>query len=113
MARPRRAAGPPLHDEAPGAALSDAPPHEPSPKTDPMSEEVQGPQDVSTYASDAGQPVNHVGPKPSHDELDRRNRVMGGPRRAAGPLIHDDAFEAAMRDAAPHEPPPATDPAES
>jgi hypothetical protein len=120
MARPRRAQGPPLHDDAPGAALRDAPPHEPPPVTDPMSEERQGPmseerqgpQDASTYANDAGLPVNHVGPKPSHDELDRRNRLMARPRRAQGPL-HDDAPGAALRDAPPHEPPPATDPMES
>jgi hypothetical protein len=112
MAGPRRAAGPPLRDEGPGPALSDAPPHEPPPRTDPASEEMRGPGDVSTYASDAGQPVNHAGPKPSDDELNRRDRLMGGPRRAAGPPLHDDLADAA-REVAPHEPPPATDPTEA
>jgi hypothetical protein len=121
MARPRRAQGPPLHDDAPGAALRDAPPHEPPPATEPLSEERQGPlseerqgpQDASTYTSDAGLPVNHVGPKPSHDEMDRRDRLMARPRRAQGPPLHDDAPGAALRDAPPHEPPPATEPRES
>jgi hypothetical protein len=110
MAGPRRAAGPPLGDDAPGAALTGAPPHEPPPTTDPMSEAMPRPQDASAQVGDAGLPIGHAGPKPSDDELDRRNRMMGGPRRAAGPPLHDDAPEAAIREAALHEPPPATDP---
>jgi hypothetical protein len=111
MARPRRAAGPPLHDDVSGA-LAGAPPHEPPPTTDPMSEAMPSAPDASVNAGDAGLPVGHAGPKPSHDELDRRNRQMGAARRAAGPPLQD-AAEAAIRDASLHEPPPATDPMES
>jgi hypothetical protein len=110
MARPRRAAGPPLQDESSEAALRDALPHNPPPPTDPISGAMLSPQDVSTHAGNAGLPINHAGPKPSHDELDRRNSMMAAPRKAAGPPLHDSPSEAAMREASAHEPPPPTDP---
>ena len=83
MARPRRAAGPPLQDEGSEAELREALPSNPPPATDPMSEAMPNPQDASTSVGTAGPAINHAGPKPSHDELDRRNRMMGAPRRAA------------------------------
>jgi hypothetical protein len=118
--RPRRAAGPPLRDDGPDAASRDVPSHEPPPATDPMSDStVTGPplrgQDTrgaATQVGNAGRPVDHVGPKPSADELDRRDRLKAEPRRAAGPPLRDDGPEAASRDVPAYEPPPATDPAE-
>jgi hypothetical protein len=119
-ARPRRAAGPPLR-EGGQAASRDASPQEPPPATDPITdtptagsppEHGQDAGGGATQASNAGRPTDHVGPKPSHDELDRRDRLKAGPRRAAGPPLGDDAGAATSREASDHEPPPATDPAQ-
>jgi hypothetical protein len=78
-----------------------------------MSEENRRPQDAPTHASGAGLPVDHAEQVPSDAELDERDRSMARPRRAQGPPLHDDAPGAALRDAPPHEPPPATEPRES
>jgi hypothetical protein len=116
--RPRRAAGPPLRDEREEASR-DAPAHEPPPATDPMADPGvpagAGPgaetRSAATQASDAGLPADHAGPKPSHDELDRRDRLKSGPRRAAGPPLRDEGPRAA-EDAAQAPPPAPTDPRE-
>lgn len=107
MSRPRRAQGPPLPDDAEASMLASL--HEPPPATDPMSEERRVPGH-STHTSDAGRPAEHAGPKPSHDELDRRDRLMAGPRRAQGPPLRDDRREEAMPNEVSSESVPATDP---
>src|SRR5829696_6772374 len=78
--------------------------------SDPTSEKKQDQQDATTHASDAGPPANQAERQPSNEELDRRDRLKAAPRRAAGPPLRDDPSEATSRDAAPYEPPPATDP---
>lgn len=115
-AKPRRAAGPPLAEAAPGArdAVEETPPASTDPdQSDGGSDggaDDGAPQAAgSTAAGDAGAPVDHAPPKPSADELDRRDRMKSGPRRAAGPPLEDgDAEE--FRAAPDVPPPPATDP---
>jgi len=111
MARPRRSAGPLLEDAGAAGTAREAASHEPPAATDPTASEATSSQGEVTQAGDAGRPVNHVGPKPSDDELNRRSRMMAGPRRAAGPPLKDELHEGAMSEVA-HEPPPATDPSE-
>jgi hypothetical protein len=109
MARPRRAAGPLLED---AGATRDAASHELPAATEPATaERTTSSQGDATQAGDAGRPVNHAGPKPSDDELNRRDQMMAGPRRAAGPPLEDVTREGAMSEA-DHEPPPPTDPDE-
>jgi hypothetical protein len=108
MGRPRRPQGPPLHEDT--EALMQASLHEPPPATEPMSEESQGVPGYSTHTNDAGRPADHAGPKPSHDELDRRDRLMAAPRRAQGPPLRDDLREEMLAEA--YELGAATDPKE-
>jgi hypothetical protein len=109
MARPRRAAGPLLED---AGATREAASHEPPAATEPATaERTTSSQGDATHAGDAGRPVNHAGPKPSDDELSRRNRMMAGPRRAAGPPLEDTSHQGAISEVA-HEPPPETNPSE-
>jgi hypothetical protein len=115
-AKPRRAAGPRLSDARP--LSRDEPPHEPPPSTEPRSEshdtglpDEGGTEGVTSVTGDAGRPVDHVGPKPSDDELDRRDRSKSGPRRAAGPPLVDEA-DRDSREVTFEEPPPETDPNE-
>jgi hypothetical protein len=110
MSRPRRAQGPPLHEDTEAAALASI--AEPGPATEPMSGETHAVPGYSTHTSDAGRPAEHAGPKPSHDELDRRDRLMSGLRRAQGPPLRDDRREAMMEEAL-SESVAATDPKES
>jgi hypothetical protein len=110
MSRPRRAQGPPLPEDTEASMLASL--HEPPPATNPMSEESHGVPGYSTHTSDAGRPAEHAGPKPSHDELDRRDRLMAGTRRAQGPPLRDDRREEAMPDEVSHESVGATDPKE-
>src|SRR5262245_64840212 len=60
-----------------------------------MSDQNQSSEDVSTYGTDAGMPVEDAELKPSEAELDERNRLMSRPRRAQGPPLHEDT-EASM-----------------
>jgi hypothetical protein len=110
MSRPRRSQGPPLYEDAEASALASL--AEPGPATDPMSAETHAVPGYATYTSDAGRPAEHSGPKPSHDELDRRDRLMAGVRRPQGPPLRDDRREEALREEAAHEPVAATDPKE-
>jgi hypothetical protein len=112
-ARPRRAAGPPLEEgESSESAGRDQ--REPPAPTDPSAMPDAGDGTTyqgevsATYDSTAGLPADHVGPKPSSDELDRRDRLKAGPRRAAGPPLAADRD--AERAAVLHQPPPPTDP---
>jgi hypothetical protein len=119
-AQPRRAAGPSLVDTGGDEASRNALQHEPPPTTDPVAE-VSGADEygaaaqtgspTETHATDAGHPAEFAGPKPSEDELDRRDRLKAAPRRVAGPPLRDDESSAA-RDAVAHEPPAPTDPQE-
>jgi hypothetical protein len=111
MSRPRRPQGPPLHEDTEASMLASL--TEPPPATDPMSGETSGAPGYATHTSDAGRPAEHAGPKPSHDELDRRDRLMAGSRRAQGPPLRDDRGEEAMREEAAYESVAATDPKES
>ena len=119
-AGPRRAAGPPLREETAEASSRGVAPDEPPASTDPASEPMAtgtpgGNQEAGsseTHASEAGRPLDHVGPKPSDDELDRRDRLKAGPRRAAGPPLRDEDPGRASRDAHVEALTPATDPEE-
>lgn len=79
-----------------------------------MPEEKNG----STNASNAGRPITPkkgspeaMAPRaPSDADLDERNRLKARPRRPAGPPLHDDAADEALRSGRLHNPPPATDP---
>jgi hypothetical protein len=118
--QPRRPAGPPLVDAGGDEASRNALQHEPPPTTDPVAE-ISGADEygaaaqpggaMETHATDAGRPAEFAGPKPSDDELDRRDRHKAAPRRVAGPPLRDDESSAA-RDAVAHEPPAPTDPQE-
>lgn len=119
-ARPRRAAGPPLHDDGHEGSQSAAVPHEPPPSTDPMSDAEDGgssmpdpgAQGTNSHNGDVGLPADYAPSKPSHDELDRRDRQKSAPRRAAGPPLGDAAVGDGTRGASAEVPPPATDPGE-
>lgn len=118
--RPRRAAGPPLGDEGGETTRNPTGDELPQPTDPAMSASMMisppPPEDAqgsATQASDAGRPADHVGPKPSDDDLDRRDRLRAGPRRAAGPPLQDDGGDAAAsRSGTPYDPPPPTEPRE-
>lgn len=115
-AGPRRAAGPSFSDA--GSGSRDEAAQEPPPSTDPRSESqetglpVEEPieQRVTSASAEAGLPVDHVGPKPSADELDRRDRQKTGLRRAAGPPLADGGPDQGTREATIEQLPPETDP---
>ncbi len=119
-AKPRRPAGPPLRDDVPASAPRNAPPHTPPLPTEPVpgppsgGPAEQGPKARlgATRTSAAGRPADFVGPKPSSDDLDRRDRLKAGPRRAAGPPLRDVAPMSALRAAQTHTPPAPTEPKE-
>ena len=111
--RPRRMAGPPLSEPD----HRDAAAHEPPPSTEPNADMTGGapkpgiePEGSSTVGGDAGLPADHAPPKPSGDELDRRDRQKAGPRRMAGPPLGE--ADTASRGASDVPPPAATDPDE-
>ena len=119
-ARPRRPSGPTLADARGDDASRTAAPYEPPAKTDPASEisgvgeyepTAQAAGSSETHAGDAGRPADFAGPKPSDDELDRRDRLKSGPRRVAGPLLREDDSSAA-RGVVDYQPPAPTEPEE-
>lgn len=119
-ARPRRPSGPPLADIHGDDVSRTAAPYEPPATTDPAAE-ISGVREYEptsqaggsseTHAGDAGLPTDFAPPKPSDDELDRRDRLKSGPRRVAGPPLHEDDSSAA-RGVVDYEPPAPTEPQE-
>jgi hypothetical protein len=116
-ARPRRPSGPPLAD-ARGDDVSRT--AGPPATTDPAAEisgvgeyppTAQAAGSSETHAGDAGRPADFAPPKPSDDELDRRDRLKSGPRRVAGPPLREDDSSAALG-VMDYEPPAPTEPQE-